>query len=37
VISRRNPIKGVTGKLTILSVLESIKNVLGQEDVIRVC
>jgi len=36
-ISRRNPIKGVTGKLTILSVLESIKNVLGQEDVIRTC
>ncbi|MBW1712322.1 MAG: DUF108 domain-containing protein, partial [Deltaproteobacteria bacterium] len=36
-ISRRNPIKGVTGKLTILSVMESIKNVLGQENVIATC
>jgi len=34
---RRNPIKGVTGKLTILSVLQSIKNVFGDNDVIRMC
>ena len=36
-IERRNPIKGVTGKLTILSVLESIKNVMGRDDVIKPC
>ena len=36
-IERRNPIKGVTGKLTILSVLESIKNVIGGNETIRSC
>ena len=36
-IERRNPIKGVTGKLTILSVLESIKNVIGGNEPIRAC
>lgn len=36
-IERSNPIKGVTGKLTILSVMESIKNILGHEEVIRIC
>ena len=30
-IERRNPIKGVTGKLTILSVVQSLKNILGEE------
>jgi len=36
-IERSNPIKGVTGKLTILSVMESIKNILGGQEVIRIC
>jgi len=36
-IERRNPIKGVSGKLTILSVMESIKNILGDQEVIRTC
>jgi hypothetical protein len=36
-IERRNPIKGVTGKLTIFSVLQSIRNILGQSDVVRPC
>ena len=36
-IERRNPIKGVTGKLTLLSVLESIKTALGLERGLRVC
>lgn len=36
-IERNNPIKGVTGKLTILSVMESIKNILGDQEVIRIC
>ena len=36
-IERSNPIKGVTGKLTILSVMESIKNILGDQEVIRIC
>lgn len=36
-IERSNPIKGVTGKLTILSVLESIKNILGDREVMRIC
>jgi len=36
-IERSNPIKGVTGKLTILSVMESIKNIFGNQEVIRIC
>ena len=36
-IERRNPIKGVSGKLTILSVMESIKNILGGQEIIRTC
>lgn len=36
-IERRNPIKGVTGKLTILSVMESIKNIVGRRDEIKIC
>ena len=36
-IERRNPIKGVTGKLTILSVLQSIRNILGPMDVVKPC
>ncbi len=36
-IERRNPIKGVSGKLTILSVMESIKNILGGQEVMRTC
>ena len=36
-IERRNPIKGVTGKLTILSVIASIKNVLGRGDGLKIC
>ena len=36
-IERRNPIKGVSGKLTILSVMESIKNILGDQEVMRTC
>jgi aspartate dehydrogenase len=36
-IERRNPIKGVTGKLTILSVLESLKNILGDKGYLRTC
>ncbi len=36
-IERRNPIKGVTGKLTIFSVLQSIRNILGPSDVVRPC
>ncbi|MEW6673036.1 MAG: aspartate dehydrogenase domain-containing protein [Thermodesulfobacteriota bacterium] len=36
-IERSNPIKGVTGKLTILSVMESIKNIFGGREIIRIC
>ena len=36
-IERRNPIKGVTGKLTILSVLESIKSALGSNSEMITC
>ena len=36
-IERRNPIKGVTGKLTILSVVQSLKNILGDEGYLRTC
>jgi len=36
-IERRNPIRGVSGKLTILSVMESVKNILGERGVIRTC
>jgi len=36
-IERRNPIKGVTGTLTILSVLESIKSALSLEECIKIC
>lgn len=36
-IERRNPIKGVTGKLTILSILESLKNVFGGGEVVVTC
>jgi len=36
-IERRNPIKGVSGKLTILSVMESIKNILGDQEIFRTC
>jgi len=36
-IQRSNPIKGVTGKLTILSVMESVKNILGGQEIIRIC
>jgi predicted dinucleotide-utilizing enzyme len=36
-IERRNPIKGVTGKLTILSILESLKNIFGSRDVVVTC
>jgi predicted dinucleotide-utilizing enzyme len=36
-IERRNPIKGVTGKLTILSILESLKNILGSREGIMTC
>lgn len=36
-IERSNPIKGVTGKLTILSVMESIKNIIGNQEIIRIC
>lgn len=36
-IVRRNPIKGVTGKLTILSILESLKNVFGGREAVTIC
>lgn len=36
-IERSNPIKGVTGKLTILSVIESIKTILGNQGNFRTC
>lgn len=36
-IVRQNPIKGVTGKLTLLSVLESIKNALGRGGGLIIC
>jgi aspartate dehydrogenase len=36
-ISRRNPIKGVTGKLTLLSAFESIKNILKTGDIVKIC
>jgi len=36
-ISRRNPIKGVTGKLTLLSAFESIKNILKTTDEVKMC
>lgn len=36
-IERRNPIKGVTGKLTILSVMESIKNAFGENGFLSIC
>jgi len=36
-IERSNPIKGVTGKLTILAVMESIKKILGSQEIIRIC
>jgi aspartate dehydrogenase len=36
-ISRRNPIKGVTGKLTLLSAFESIKNILKTEEIVKIC
>jgi aspartate dehydrogenase len=36
-ISRRNPIKGVTGKLTLLSAFESIKNILKTKDLVKIC
>lgn len=36
-IERRNPIKGVTGKLTILSVLQSIRSSLGDQNVMAFC
>lgn len=36
-IERRNPIKGVTGKLTILSVVESLKTIFGGEETIKIC
>ena len=36
-ISRRNPIKGVTGKLTLLSAFESIKNILKTGDMLKIC
>ncbi len=35
-ITKRTPIKGVTGKLTLLSVLESIKKILGDQAGIQV-
>lgn len=35
-IERKNPIKGVTGKLTILSVIETIKNIFGEQKAIQV-
>lgn len=35
-IERRNPIKGVSGKLTLLSALETIKKILGGRQVIQV-
>jgi aspartate dehydrogenase len=36
-IERRNPIKGVTGKLTILSVVQSLRNIVGEEGFLRTC
>ena len=36
-IERRNPMKGVTGKLTILSVVESIKNVFDLGEGVKIC
>ena len=36
-IERKNPIKGVTGKLTLLSVFESIKNALGLKTGLSIC
>jgi len=36
-IERRNPIKGVSGKLTILSVMESVKNILCDGGAIQTC
>ncbi len=36
-IERRNPIKGVTGRLTILSILESLKNIFGRREVVVTC
>jgi aspartate dehydrogenase len=36
-IERRNPIKGVTGKLTILSIMESLKNIFGSREVVVTC
>jgi predicted dinucleotide-utilizing enzyme len=36
-IERRNPIKGVTGQLTILSILESLKNIFGSREVVVTC
>ena len=36
-IERRNPIKGVTGKLTILSIFQSIQNAIGETGEIIPC
>ncbi|MGD9124272.1 MAG: DUF108 domain-containing protein [Desulfarculaceae bacterium] len=36
-IERRNPIKGVTGKLTILSLYQSIQNAIGEPGIIIPC
>jgi aspartate dehydrogenase len=36
-ICRKNPIKGVTGKLTLLSAFESIKNILKTGDEVKMC
>lgn len=36
-ITRKNPIKGVTGKLTLLSAFESIKTILAGSENIRIC
>ena len=35
-IVRKNPIKGVTGKLTLLSTLESLKKIIGSQEGIQV-
>lgn len=35
-IEKHNPIKGVTGKLTILSVIETLKSIFGGGETVRV-
>jgi aspartate dehydrogenase len=36
-IERRNPIKGVTGKLTLLSAFQSLRNALSLDNDVRIC